>query len=62
MKLGFWTAPSLCRCFFVLFSHRSTLHYRAHRTSPVCGGYRNHPVMKFAGVSIQGGLGTGYLY
>jgi hypothetical protein len=58
MKLGFWTAPFSWRCFFILFSHPNTLHYPAYRASLVCGGSRNHLAMKFAGVSMQRGLGA----
>jgi len=62
MKLGFWAAPFSQRCFFVLFSYPSTLHHPAYRAALVCGGYRNHLAMKFAGVSMQRGLGANYLY
>jgi len=43
-------------------SYYFTLHCSAYRASLVCGGYRNHFTMEFAGVSMQRGLGANYLY
>jgi hypothetical protein len=54
VKLDFWKAPFLWRCFSVFLPHHSTLHCFAYRGSLVCGGYRNRPATKSATLAFKG--------